>query len=231
MTIGESITRLRKEEGLSGIALAELLGVSGACITRYEKDQLVPPVKRLKQIAKVCNRTFNLKIHPETMHSIFTFRESIRVKSFDEKLQDCWQPLFNYCMKFLSRNQSDAKDLVQETMLTALKMHYSLRADVAIMTWLIGIAKKKALSRKSKLVLVENYLETDKLTNEIEEYFRANVDIWKFITNLTDRRRKIYELAMIGLEYKEIAYQLNTTENAIKTTMGQIRGQLKKMIV
>ncbi len=231
MTIGESITRLRKEEGLSGIALAELLGVSGACITMYENGKRTPNIKMLQRIAKVCNRTFNLKIHPEDMDSIFTFRESVRVKSFDKKIQECWQPLFNYCMKFLCRNQSDAKDLVQETMLTALKMHYSLRADVAIMTWLIGIAKKKALARKSKLVLVETYIETDKLTDEIEDYFRANVDIWKFIANLTDRKRKIYELAMIGLEYKEIAYQLNTTENAIKTTMGQIRGQLKKMIV
>jgi DNA-binding NarL/FixJ family response regulator len=51
--------------------------------------------------------------------------------------------------------------------------------------------------------------------------------VFKFVGKLPERRRRIYELAAIGCSYSDIAHELGTTENAIKTTMGQIKGKLK----
>jgi RNA polymerase sigma factor (sigma-70 family) len=230
MTIGESIKLLRKEEGLSARALAELIGVTGSTICQYEKGGVIPPIKRLKQICKACNRSLILKIYPDGLHCKFMLRESVREVSFNEKITECWKPLYSYCIRYLCRNKDDAKDLVQDTLLAAIKAHNTLRSDVGIMTWLIGIAKNLAVKKKSKLSYVEKYIETDLLTNESEEFFRKNVNVWKYVNKINKNRRRIFELSAIGLSYRDIAEQTGSTENSIKNTMCKIRTEIKKLV-
>ncbi len=52
MKIGTTITRLRKERGLSREELGTNAGTSGAVIGRYERDEITPSVEIANKIAK-----------------------------------------------------------------------------------------------------------------------------------------------------------------------------------
>lgn len=230
MTIAEALIQLRKEEGLNNNGMAHLLGISAACVSRYEKSKLTPPLKRLVQIATVFKRNLVITIVTGNIQAQFIMKESIRSLSFDKRLTECEMGLRKYCSTHLCRNQEDVNDLVQDTMYTALRRFDTLRADVAMMTWLIGIAKNTVRKKASKLIYVESYIENDRITDEIEDYFRAHGDVFRYIEKLTPTRREAYKLSLIGLEYKEIAEKLGSTEGSIKTMMGQIKIRLRTMI-
>lgn len=51
MKIGTTITRLRKEKGLSREDLGTNAGTSGAVIGRYERDEITPSVEIANKIA------------------------------------------------------------------------------------------------------------------------------------------------------------------------------------
>jgi len=227
MTIGQSIRKLRTDEGYTQVAFAQVLGVSCSAMSRFEADKLKVSLRRLKQIADVTNRWLILKSDGKTENCSFTIKESVRTITFDQKLQDCYNPLLRYCRKHLTRSEDSAKELTQETLYRALKVHYTLQPEISMLTWLIGIAKKTALKKASKLVYVDEYIETSVITDEIESFFRENHELFKAVEKLPERRRRIYELSAIGCSYSDIAREMSTTENAIKTTMGQIKNKLK----
>ena len=53
MTIGKRIAALRKEKGLKQDELAQLLGVSGQAVSKWENDQTCPDISLLPQLAKI----------------------------------------------------------------------------------------------------------------------------------------------------------------------------------
>ncbi|CAM1366897.1 conserved hypothetical protein [Tenacibaculum sediminilitoris] len=55
MTLGQKITKIRKEKKLSQIDVANFVGVSRDAISKYERDDIVPSVENAKKIAKVLN--------------------------------------------------------------------------------------------------------------------------------------------------------------------------------
>ena len=55
MTIGERITALRKECGISQARLADLMGVSRQAVSKWEKGQTSPDTLNLIRLAEVLN--------------------------------------------------------------------------------------------------------------------------------------------------------------------------------
>ena len=53
MTIGERITNLRKERGMSQAKLAELMAVSRQAVSKWEKDQTSPDTLNLIRLAEL----------------------------------------------------------------------------------------------------------------------------------------------------------------------------------
>lgn len=53
MTLGQKITKIRKEKKLSQVDIASYVGVSRDAISKYERDDIVPSVENAKMIAKV----------------------------------------------------------------------------------------------------------------------------------------------------------------------------------
>lgn len=51
MNIGNKISNLRKEKGLSRDALGKLVGTSGAVIGRYEREEITPSIDVAKKMA------------------------------------------------------------------------------------------------------------------------------------------------------------------------------------
>lgn len=50
---GERLEEIRKDKGLTQKQLGELIGVKKNAISNYERNHQEPPVRRLKEIAKV----------------------------------------------------------------------------------------------------------------------------------------------------------------------------------
>lgn len=57
MTIGKRIALLRKEKGLKQEELAEMLGVSGQAVSKWENDQTCPDISLLPQLASILGVT------------------------------------------------------------------------------------------------------------------------------------------------------------------------------
>ncbi len=56
-TIGNRISRRRREKGMSQEALAEKLGVSAQAVSKWENDQSCPDISLLPQLAKLLDIT------------------------------------------------------------------------------------------------------------------------------------------------------------------------------
>lgn len=56
-TIGKRIAGLRKEKGLKQEELAEILGVSGQAVSKWENDQTCPDISLLPQLARILGVT------------------------------------------------------------------------------------------------------------------------------------------------------------------------------
>ena len=56
-TIGKRIAGLRKDKGLKQEALADMLGVSGQAVSKWENDQTCPDISLLPQLAKILGVT------------------------------------------------------------------------------------------------------------------------------------------------------------------------------
>lgn len=52
MTLGQKITKIRKEKKLSQVDIANTVGVSRDAISKYERDDIIPSVENAKKIAK-----------------------------------------------------------------------------------------------------------------------------------------------------------------------------------
>lgn len=227
MTIGEAIRKLRIDEGYTVTSFSQLIGISQPTVSQYELGKINPPINRLKQIAKITGYWFTIKTDGNITHAEFIGKATERKASFDERLKNCYLPVYRYCLKYLVKSEDSAKELTQETLYRGLKLHEQYWSEVSMETWLIGIAKKVNKSRRFKLEYVSDYLETDKITDEIEQYFHENHEVFKLIEQLPERQREIMKLSAIGCSYADIAKQFHTTEKTIKSSAYKIRKRLK----
>jgi transcriptional regulator with XRE-family HTH domain len=53
MSLGQKITKVRKEKKLSQVDVASFVGVSRDAISKYERDDIIPSVENAHKIAKV----------------------------------------------------------------------------------------------------------------------------------------------------------------------------------
>lgn len=53
MSLGQKITKIRKEKKLSQVDVASYVGVSRDAISKYERDDIIPSVENAHKIAKV----------------------------------------------------------------------------------------------------------------------------------------------------------------------------------
>lgn len=53
MSLGQKITKIRKEKKLSQADVASFVGVSRDAISKYERDDIIPSVENANKIAKV----------------------------------------------------------------------------------------------------------------------------------------------------------------------------------
>lgn len=90
MTLGEKITKLRKEKKLSQIDIANAIGVSRDAISKYERGDIVPSVDNAKKMANVLGVSLDYLVSEEEQQEAIDNRMVKRIKEL-QKLSEADQ--------------------------------------------------------------------------------------------------------------------------------------------
>jgi RNA polymerase sigma-70 factor (ECF subfamily) len=141
------------------------------------------------------------------------------------------------------RNETDAEDVVQETLLKAFRNLSGFRADARLSTWLISITLNEAKShlRRRRLVAfesIESYCDSFwSVTNEranpyyMAEQSQAEEIVSRALSGLHPRYRNIYFLREVHeLSTQRAAEQLGISLSVAKTRLHRARHLLQERV-
>lgn len=146
---------------------------------------------------------------------------------------------FRYAMTF-TRDEDDAKDLVQETMLKGIRFCESFDPSTNLKAWLFVIMRNTFINGyrkaqvKNELITTEeeitySHLAKSAASNGALSSF-ALYDIEKAMASLSDTYRLPFQRYFEGYKYEEIADELGIPMGTVKTRIHQAREQLKKYL-
>ncbi|MBX7052093.1 MAG: RNA polymerase sigma factor [Flavobacteriales bacterium] len=153
---------------------------------------------------------------------------------FNEMLISSRPVMKSFALSF-TKNSDDADDLLQDTMLKALKYRENFADGTNFRGWLYTIMRNiflnrckreqsghKIFSRSTKDVSADwRSISADNISQEINEK-----DIWKQINQLKDDIRKPFIMAFEGYLYEEIADQMSIPTGTVKSRIFNARRQL-----
>jgi RNA polymerase sigma-70 factor, ECF subfamily len=152
-----------------------------------------------------------------------------------------YSALLNRVARSVTRDASEAEDVVQETFLRAVRHHNKLPELRDTRTWLIRITWNLALDRRRRA-------RTRRRSDNFEEVSRSlttgglsadaaligaqrHAGILGLIDTLPDREREVFLLAAVNeLSTVEIAVVLKTTDSTIRSRLYRARTALKALI-
>jgi RNA polymerase sigma-70 factor (ECF subfamily) len=126
------------------------------------------------------------------------------------------------------RNDFDADDLIQQTLLKAYTGLYQFRFESSFRTWLCSIARNEIrqnarLRSNSRLVFDEgksaSVMTSDRKDGPFEVYARKEISdqLWRAIANLPAKYRLVIELSVGEKSLAETASELSISGSAAKT--------------
>ncbi len=130
--------------------------------------------------------------------------------------EQCYRLAFSY-----TRNQEDALEVVQESIVKAISSMNSLRSPKYMKTWFYRIIVNSSLDllrRKKKVIAVDDNTLSNMDSGAPDEY--SDVDLHKGIDGLRVVYRSIVILRYFeDLKIEEIAHVLKLNENTVKTRL------------
>lgn len=157
-----------------------------------------------------------------------------------EELYNIFSAKIYHFIKLSIKSKEDSQELTQEVFITIWKEREQINVNKSIQAFLYVIAKNKINDHLRKVLNEKKYLESvihsykfsdDDLQNVIDYRDTKNV-IQHLIKLLPPRRRQVFELSRIkGYTYKEIAEELQISENTVDTQMRKAIAYLKEGFV
>jgi len=140
----------------------------------------------------------------------------------------------------LTKNQDDAKDLVQETLLKALRYQSKFSEGTNLKGWLFTILKNSFINQYRRMAKRKTFIDTTENTyfldlpshkseNQAELTF-IRKDLQKAIGELSADLRVLFMLNLEGFKYHEIAEELNIPIGTVKTRIFVARRILRKKL-
>ena len=165
---------------------------------------------------------------------------------FHELIQPCERAIY-FLLLSLLKNEVDAEDAAQETVIKAYTNLHLFRGEAQFKTWVLSIARNEGLGRLRKLgSLREESLEaeTDETTGD---YTPAILTSWRevpaealeqkelgaLIRQAVDKLPEIYRNIVIlrdieEMDIRETAAALGISEGAVKVRLHRARAMLQK---
>jgi RNA polymerase sigma-70 factor (ECF subfamily) len=152
-----------------------------------------------------------------------------------------YSAVLNRVARSVTRDASEAEDVVQETFLRALRHHNKLAELRDTRTWLIRITWNLALDRKRRAKVrrqtdnfeeVARTLTTGGLSAEAELITaQRRAGVLRHIDTLPAREREVFLLSAVNeLSTVEIAVILQTTDSTIRSRLYRARKALQILI-
>jgi RNA polymerase sigma-70 factor (ECF subfamily) len=143
-------------------------------------------------------------------------------------------PLYRYAFR-LTKKQSDAEDLVQQTFLVAIEKLDQLRDSTKISSWLFAVTRNLFLkscrkSRPTPVAVLE--LDVDQIPAAEERDEIDSESIQLALNQLSDEYRVI--LALFYFEdasYKDIAEALDIPIGTVMSRLSRAKGQLRRLLL
>jgi len=158
---------------------------------------------------------------------------------FEDLLKSESQSLKALAMQ-LSRNSDDAKDLVQDTMLKALRYKEKFTEGSNMKAWLYTILKNSFINQYRRNVKRNTFIDTTENTYylDIPTHKTENIAELKFIrkdlehaiSQLPVELKVTFMLNMEGFKYHEIAEELGIPIGTVKTRIFVARRILRQKL-
>jgi len=156
---------------------------------------------------------------------------------FQYKLISLQTPMMRFAYS-LTSDDEDAKDLLQETFLKALKYCDKFVSESNFKAWICTIMKNTFLNNYHRSVRHYNYCEYSK--SELYRYEAPGADdpnsiyfsneLEQMINSLNDEIRVPFIMHQQGYKYKEIADSLSLNIGTVKSRIFDARMKLKRQL-
>lgn len=144
-----------------------------------------------------------------------------------------------YALRF-TRNDEDAKDLVQDTVLKAITYHNKFKEGTNLKGWLYTIMKNAFINNYRQITKTNNYVtQTDDISSENLVYSSTKnkgenrfimEDIREAMLSLSDDYYVPFTMYFEGYKYHEIADHLAIPMGTVKTRIHVARKILKNSL-
>lgn len=152
---------------------------------------------------------------------------------FDEIYDRYFDGVYRYVLA-LSRDDSIAEEITQETFFRALQKIESFRGECKLRVWLCQIAKNIYYSdykKQKKRISAENVDDiTDNISVEEKLLYRETAfGIHKKLHSLAEPYKEVFSLRVFGeLSFREIGELFEKTENWARVTFYRAKLKLKE---
>jgi RNA polymerase sigma factor (sigma-70 family) len=159
---------------------------------------------------------------------------------FSAHVQNAAQSLRPVAMN-LTRDIDDAKDLVQETLLKALRNQEKFKAGTNLKAWLYTIMRNTFINNYNKITKRSSNVDSTaylQYLNTDENYITHNKgtatfvmnDIDAALANLSEEHRTPFMMYYVGYKYTEIAEKLAIPIGTVKNRIHIARKELKQAL-
>lgn len=158
------------------------------------------------------------------------------VTEFEEVYSEYFKDVYRYVLS-LSKNESIAEDITQETFFKALKNIDGFKGNCKLSVWLCQIAKNSYFSYLKKeqhnLKRVEDVVDVfDVDFEQILFDDESAFEIHKLLHNLEEPFKEVFTLRFFGdLSFSKIAELFGKTESWARVTYHRARIKLKEKLI
>ena len=152
-----------------------------------------------------------------------------------KNLFDAFSPkMYPLCIRYV-KNPVDAEDVLVTSFTNILERIHQFRGEGSLEGWIKKVVINEAISflrKKKHLYIMIELKEAESLSSykEIEDHL-VEEDLIKMIQELPPGYQAVFNLyAIDGYSHKEIAEQLNISENTSKSQLSRARVYLQKLL-
>lgn len=147
---------------------------------------------------------------------------------FEDIYQAYWQKVYRICMGYV--NDHDwAKDIAQDTFVTAFQQFSNFRHEASIGTWIYRIAANNCLRQLEKTSKFEKKEAPTELAEEQPSDIENQIAfLYRAISELPETDRIIISLELENVKQAEIALIVGLSEANVRVKIHRIKEKLTK---
>lgn len=141
--------------------------------------------------------------------------------------------LYQFVIRVLGGNESDAEDVIQETWIRAVEGFSRFRWEAELRTWLGGIALNlcRGIFRRRDRDWLRSEPELETASATTQPAADVRIDMERALARLPDGYRTVLVLHDVeGLRHDEIAVALGTTTGTSKSQLHRARRAVRRML-